>query len=157
MRLERLTPGELPVTVGPWTLVVAIGERSDGRVFRAESDGHGGLPRIGEFTAVSPALLTAPGTRDEVLAELDLARSLVHPGVLRIFACGEHKGVPWYVTEGLPGVSVEEVVSGLGPLTPRQALDVGVQTASALAHAHGGAGRRDRRRQRRLARVRRLR
>ena len=142
MRLERLTPTDLPVSVGPWRLVVAVGERSDGRVFRVESDGSGGLPGRGELTVVSPALLVSPGTRDEVVAELDLARSLVHPGIVRTFSCGEHRGTPWYVTEPGPVASLHEMVRGTGALTPRQALDMGVQVAAALAHAHGGGGRR---------------
>ncbi len=140
MRLERLTSSDLPVSVGPWTLVVAIGERDTGRVFRAESDGRGGLPRVADLTVISPVLLTGPGTRDEILAELGLARALVHPGVVRTYGCGEHRGVPWYVTEPEQGVTLQQIVDGVGPMSPRQALDLGVQVVAALAHGHAGAG-----------------
>ncbi len=135
MRLDLLSPEDLPFAFGQLSLTALLGEGSTGRVFRAESRGVGGLPRVVAVTAV-PA--EGPGSPwPGVLPLVQQARLLRHRGVVQTFSCGERDGGAFVVTELVEGAGLDELVAGTGPLTPRQALDVGVQIAAALGSAHG--------------------
>ena len=64
-----------------------------------------------------------------------LARVEGHPGLVRVYACGEEAGIPWYsmeLVEGSP-LSAELKQRVLGH---RQAASLVVQVARAVAHAH---------------------
>jgi serine/threonine-protein kinase len=138
MLLSELRPDDLPVSLGQLTLTVSLGEGSTGHVFRAETQGVGGFPRV-----VAVAVLRRGGGRPDqsgawggLLPEVQRARQLRHRGIVQTFSCGERDGSPFVVTELVDGVGLEEFVRQAGPLLPRNALDVGIQVCAALAHAH---------------------
>jgi serine/threonine protein kinase len=136
-RLDLLTSDDLPVSLGQLTLCVLRGQGSTGRVFRAETRGVGGLPRVVAVTVLRPADDRVGGDPwGSSLPEVHRARLLRHRGVVQTFSCGERDGLPFAVTELVDGVGLAELVSRAGPLPPRNALDICIQVAAGLGAAH---------------------
>ena len=137
-RLDLLTTDDLPVTLGQLTLCVLRGQGSTGRVFRSETRGVGGLPRVVAVTVLRPS--SQPGGVDAwgpSLVDVHRARLLRHRGIVQTFSCGERDGLPFAVTELVDGVGLDELVRTGGALPPRNALDACIQVAAAVAAAHG--------------------
>ncbi len=133
MRLDRLTMSDLPVSVGDYRLLVALGERGEGRVFRAE-DAAG---RPVEITALWPSLLAGAGVRDEVADELAGVRGFAHPHVVGVLDVGEHHGGLWIANEPVVGVTLRELVSGELRASSGQVLSILVDVLDALVAIHG--------------------
>jgi formylglycine-generating enzyme required for sulfatase activity len=74
-----------------------------------------------------------PVARERFLREARTAARLRHPNIVRVFAWGEHEGVPFYTMELLEGPALA------GPVPPVQAcrLMAKVALAAACAHAAG--------------------
>ena len=62
--------------------------------------------------------------------------ALSHPNILGIFDFGVGDGVPYAVMELLDGRPLREILAD-GPVSPRKAVDYGVQIVAGLAAAHG--------------------
>ncbi len=134
MRLDRLGPDDLPHSFGQLTLSSLLGDGGTGRVFRAETRGVGGLPRVVALLALPPRPSGAWGA---ALPFVNQARLLRHRGIVQTFSCGEHEGGAFVVTELVEGLGLDELVERGGVLSPRNALDVGIQLCAALANAQG--------------------
>jgi len=69
--------------------------------------------------------------------EARLAARLSHPNVIRIYDVGEDgDGRPFIAMEYVDGETLAALVTRQGPLPPREATELGVQIARALAAAH---------------------
>ncbi len=74
---------------------------------------------------------------DQFRHELDIAMRLsARPHVIRILDTGTADGRPYLAMEFCPDGSYTEIVSGHGPLSIRDAIDVGVKVSEALHAAH---------------------
>lgn len=74
---------------------------------------------------------------DQFRHELDIAMRLsVRPHVIRILDTGTADGQPYLAMEFCPDGSYAEIVSGHGPLSIPDAIDVGVKVSEALHAAH---------------------
>jgi serine/threonine protein kinase/tetratricopeptide (TPR) repeat protein len=73
--------------------------------------------------------------RSRFLREARAAAKLRHPNVGSVFHYGEQDGECYYVMELIRGETLTERVQSKGVFTPKQALEVGVQVARALAAA----------------------
>lgn len=73
--------------------------------------------------------------RQRLIREAEAAASLVHPGIVRIHQIGENKGAPYLVMEFIDGRSLSEALQE-GPLAVDKAIDIVVQVARAIEHAH---------------------
>lgn len=69
--------------------------------------------------------------------ELALARSLDHPGIVRVFDTGETRGLHWLTMELLPGTDLTRYTRPSRRLPAPVAAAIGARLAEALAHAHG--------------------
>lgn len=82
-------------------------------------------------------------------AEAHAAAALNHPHIVAIYDWGQdadadagaaraggHGGIPFLVTEYLGGGSLRSMLDASGPLTPAQALLVGLEAARGLEYAH---------------------
>ncbi|MBI2570456.1 MAG: tetratricopeptide repeat protein [Candidatus Schekmanbacteria bacterium] len=89
-----------PVVIGPYRLLVPLGQGSMGVVWLAEhtTSRH----RVALKTVRVPSELLLRGIRTEIRS---LTR-LRHPGIVRVDADGVHQGMPWYAMELLNGVTV---------------------------------------------------
>ena len=68
--------------------------------------------------------------------EAKAAASLSHPNVVAVFDQGQDDGHVFLAMEYVPGLTLREVLTAEGPLSPRAALDVLESVLMALAEAH---------------------
>ncbi len=67
--------------------------------------------------------------------EAKAAGLLNHPNITAVYDIGSHEGAPYVVSELLEGETLRAVLSG-GRLSPRRAIDYGLQMVHGLAAAH---------------------
>ena len=118
--------------VGPFEIVAPIGAGGMGEVFRARD------ARLGRDVAVKilPSLFAADADRlRRFEQEARAAAALNHPNILVVYDVGTADGVPYVVSELLEGETLRQTLER-GALTPRKAIECGVQIASGLAAAH---------------------
>ena len=72
------------------------------------------------------------------LHEARAASALDHPNILTIHEVGDHDGSRFLVSEFVEGETVRQRLER-GSLTLREIVDIGIQTASALAAAHAAS------------------
>jgi len=61
---------------------------------------------------------------------------LSHPNIVSIYDVGEEDGVPYLVMEYVEGSNLKEIIREKGPLSPTEAVNIGIQVCAALEHAH---------------------
>jgi hypothetical protein len=123
-------PGRM---AGRFELLREIGRGSFGVVFEARD---AELGRRVAFKALRPG----PGARDRasqdiLRREAEAAAHLNHPNICTLFDVGHCEGGIYLVLERLEGETLERLLRR-GPLPPDRALDIVIQVARALAHAH---------------------
>ena len=131
--LTDLRPGQ---RVGPFTLLRQAGRGAVAEVFLA-SEGPRKPP-------VALKLLTLEALHsdqaDEVLRrfaqEVETARRLKHPDVVRVLASGKNEGRPWMAMEWLSGHDLTRYIQPSRLLPEAMVVDMGIRLASALAYAH---------------------
>ncbi|HEX7878638.1 MAG TPA: protein kinase, partial [Candidatus Eisenbacteria bacterium] len=124
-----LQPGS---RVGPYVIEHALGAGGMGEVYRAKDE------RLGRSVAIKSLPGTFLGDADR-LARFDrearLLASLNHPNIATIHGLEEADGLPHLVLELIDGETLQARLSR-GPLSVREALDIGRQVASAIEAAH---------------------
>jgi len=119
--------------LGPYEIVGQLGAGSMGVVYRARDT------RLGRDVAlkVMGAAIAGDGERARRFeVEARAAGVLNHPNIVAIHDIGTHDQAPYLVSELLEGQSLRELLHDGKPLSPRKALDYGVQMALGLAAAH---------------------
>jgi len=135
---ESLRPG---LVVGRFELIREIGRGGFGVVYEAlDRD----LRRVIAFKAARPGLCAEAKRGEEWLQrEAETAARLAHPNIVSLYDVGTWKGGPYLIMELLRGETLRQRLKR-GALPLDAALDVSIQVAQALAHAHGaGVAHRD--------------
>jgi serine/threonine protein kinase/tetratricopeptide (TPR) repeat protein len=112
--------------------------------FRVEAPlGRGGMGEVYRATdlalqrPVALKICSGAGKDGSLLREAQLASSLNHPGIAVVYEVGtferEGRSEAFIAMEYVPGATLASL---RGTLSPSQILDVGIQTAEALAEAH---------------------
>ena len=124
-----LQPG---TRLGPYEVVALLGAGGMGEVYRARDT------RLGREVAIK-ALPEAFAKHPERLARFEgearLLASLNHPNVASIFGLEESAGTPYLVLELVEGETLAARLAR-GPLSEREALELGGQVAAAVEAAH---------------------
>ncbi|NMB11853.1 MAG: Stk1 family PASTA domain-containing Ser/Thr kinase, partial [Firmicutes bacterium] len=68
--------------------------------------------------------------------EAQAAASLSHPNVVNIYDVGEVQNTYYIVMEYVRGINLKELIRKEGKLTPELSVDIALQVAAALGHAH---------------------
>src|SRR5687768_4490270 len=79
------------------------------------------------------------GSSDRVrrfVQEAKAASALNHPNILTIYAIDEIDSEHFIATEFIEGQTLRELIRQAAPLKPREAIDIGIQVASALCATH---------------------
>ncbi|MEP6767713.1 MAG: protein kinase [Acidobacteriota bacterium] len=117
--------------LGPYEILAPIGAGGMGEVFRARD------ARLGRDVAIKvlPASFSADADRlRRFEQEARAAGILNHPNITAVLDIGEHDGAPYVVQELLQGETLRQALAG--GLSPRKAIDYGIQIAHGLAAAH---------------------
>src|SRR5436190_8507766 len=118
--------------LGSYEIVAPLGAGGMGEVYRAHD------PALGRDVAIKVLPAAASADPDRLRRFEQEARSaglLNHPNIFSIYGFGEHDGAPYVVSELLEGSTLRDRMAGTA-LSPRRAIDYGLQVAQGLAAAH---------------------
>ena len=114
--------------VSSYEIQSTIGKGGSGQVYHAQPvDG-------GDSVAIK--LLRNAQTTERFRREMELVQQLAHPNVVIAYEVGDHQDMPYIAMEKLPGPDLHQYVVQSGPLTWEQSIDVILQAARGLDHAH---------------------
>jgi serine/threonine protein kinase len=119
-------------SIAHYNLLEPIGTGGLGTVFRARDT------RVGRTVALrvlEPALIADETRRLALLDEARLAAKLSHPNIATLFEVGEADGQAYFAGEFIAGRSLRAEMDGQ-PVSPRRAVELGIQIADALADGH---------------------
>ncbi|MER7177089.1 serine/threonine-protein kinase [Streptomyces mesophilus] len=132
--MEPLTGGD-PRQVGPYRILMRLGEGGMGRVYLGRSPGG----RTVAVKLVHAGLASAPGFRERFAREVHASRAVSGAGTAPVVAADPEADVPWLASAYIPGPSLSETVYRYGPL-PEPALWrllSGLAEALEVVHATG--------------------
>jgi serine/threonine-protein kinase len=125
------------VQLGPWILEELLGQGGMGTVYRARRAADApGDPAVAAVKVLTPELAVDPGFVERFNREIDILRRLDHPHIVRFLDSGSDRGRTWFAMEYVPGQSFEEVFEVRGRLPWGEVLELALQIAPALKHAH---------------------
>jgi serine/threonine protein kinase/Tol biopolymer transport system component len=124
-----LSPG---TRLGPYEIQSAIGAGGMGEVYRARD---ARLERTVAIKILPEHLSSRAELRARFEREARAASALNHPHICHLYDIGSQDGIAYLVMEYLEGESLADRLQK-GALTPKQAMDFGIQIAEALAMAH---------------------
>ncbi|MHC4917646.1 MAG: serine/threonine-protein kinase [Planctomycetota bacterium] len=116
-----------------YELIRKLGEGGMGGVFLARQESSG---RRVALKVLRRELARDEGYVTRLAREAKLASELDHPNIIRAFETGESNGHHYLVMDYVDGRSLSEGLKTRGSLKEREALDVVLQVARALAYAH---------------------
>jgi serine/threonine-protein kinase len=125
-------PPEPSRQVGAYEILELLGKGGMGEVYRARDTRLGRLVAIKFLSKHLQGNVAAAARLDR---EARLASSLNHPGIVTVFDVGQSEGRPFVVMELISGRSLAARLAE-SRMKLREAVDVAVQVAEALAAAH---------------------
>jgi serine/threonine protein kinase len=135
---RRLEPGS---RVARYEVVRELGRGGFGVVYEARDVE---LGRHVALKALRPDRLGRRGKRGEkqralrlslLQQEAEMVAKLQHPNIVTLYDLVLHEGLPYLVLELLSGETLHAALAR-GPVPPGEALEIGVQIARGLTHAH---------------------
>jgi serine/threonine-protein kinase len=132
--LRRLLEEVIEPVDGRYRLLERLGGGGMGDVYLALDQS---LPRLCAIKLIRPERALDPQMRDRFKREVRELAKLTHPNTIRIFDYGQDdNGTFYYAMEYLPGLDLDKLVKGHGPLPPARVVFLLRQVCSALAEVH---------------------
>jgi len=122
-----------PQQVGDYRLLERLGAGGMGVVYKAI---HTRLERPVAVKFPRFAALLDAGAAARFVREAKLLGQLQHPHIVRALDAGDSEHGPYLVTDFIEGETVEQLVRREGPLEFRRALQLALEAAGGLSHAH---------------------
>lgn len=119
--------------LGPYEIAGIIGSGGMGIVLKGHDRA---LDRFVAIKLLAPHLAASGAARQRFLREARAAAAVVHDNVIAIHGVDEFAGLPYLVMPYCRGTTLEQRLRDSGPMTLREILRVGLQTARGLAAAH---------------------
>src|SRR5215208_3961461 len=124
-----LQPGS---RLGPYEVLSLIGVGGMGEVYKARDTR---LDRTVAIKILPDTLAADPQFRERFDREARAISQLTHPHICTLYDVGEHQGTAFLVMEYLDGETLADRLAE-GALPLHQALQTGIEIASALEAAH---------------------
>lgn len=110
-------PRDLPERIGDFRLGARLGGGGMGVVHLARQET---LGRDVALKLVRPELLLFGDARQRFRREVQAVARLQHPGIVQVFAVGEHQGLPWFAMEYAHGATLAEILEALRGRRPAE-------------------------------------
>jgi WD40 repeat protein/tRNA A-37 threonylcarbamoyl transferase component Bud32 len=123
---------EGPRRIGKFELVSTVGSGAFGTVYQAHDVE---LDRTVAVKVPREGSLPAGDQLDRFLREARSAAQLRHPTIVTVHEVGRHEGVPYLVSDFVPGITLADFLTGKR-LGFRRAAELIATLAEALAYAH---------------------
>jgi Tol biopolymer transport system component/tRNA A-37 threonylcarbamoyl transferase component Bud32 len=117
-------------TIAQYEILEKLGQGGMGVVYKARD---AKLDRFVALKFLPPHLAASAADKARFAQEAKAAAALNHPNVCSILDIQEHDDRMFIVMEFVEGQTLRD---SMGQLTPKQAIDIGVQVADGLAAAH---------------------
>jgi len=133
--LKAETHVESPeVQIPGYDILTRLGRGSQATVYKARQVS---MDRVVALKVLDPKVARSPEFKERFVKEARSAAALSHNNIVQAYDVGEHKGVNFFVQEYVEGTTVADVLRERGrPFTEPEALEIILQIAEALAHAH---------------------
>lgn len=130
---EALRPGQL--FAARYLVEAMIGAGGSGVVFRVQDAGRGG--EVLALKVLRPDVAQDdPAALARLAREVDTARQLAHPNLVRTYDLDEAEGIHFLTMEFVEGRSLRDLIDERGALPVPAAVSAVRQLCRALAHAH---------------------
>jgi tRNA A-37 threonylcarbamoyl transferase component Bud32/HAMP domain-containing protein len=127
------TAPETPQQLGRYKITEKVGEGAMSVVYKAFD------AEINRYIAIKqlrPEIVRDPESRTRFLSEARAAGNLIHPNIVTIFDVGEGEQGPYIAMDFLDGPTLEARMRQESKPSLREILDIGIQLAEGLDHAH---------------------
>jgi hypothetical protein len=123
--------------LGPWIIEEELGHGGMGSVWRARrAEDAPGEPAVAAVKVLAPELAADPGLRERFQREIEILRRLSHPNIVKLLESGTQENHVWFAMEYVAGPSLETLREQRGRLGWDEVLQIALQVAPALRHAH---------------------
>jgi len=119
--------------IGPFQLVEEIGVGGMGTVYRAVYEKN---QREVAVKVLSPDLTANESIAQRFIRETEILKKLKHPNIIKYYGAGWNRTQRFYAMELVDGSALDEVIRERGALPWQEVIDIGLQVAKALEHAH---------------------
>jgi serine/threonine protein kinase len=119
--------------LGKWIIERELGRGGMGAVYLGREETSGELAAL---KVLSPELSQEPGFLERFAREISAVSALDHPNIVKFFEAGESDRKHFYAMEYVQGEDFEVILTRFGRLAWREVLDIAMQIAPALKHAH---------------------
>jgi serine/threonine-protein kinase len=127
----------LGARLGPWVIDKELGRGGMGHVYLAHAEAApAGAPSQVAVKILAPELAAEVGFLQRFQREIEILRKLNHPNIVRFHEAGAEDGRYYFAMEYVDGPSLETVREQEEKLPWREVLDLALQLAPALKHAH---------------------
>lgn len=131
--VSPLSPGQVLARFGNCELIEEISRGGVGIVYKARQKG---LNRLVALKVLQGGPSAGPQQVQRFLHEAQAAAKLQHPNIVPIHDFGIHDGQHYFTMDFIEGQSLAEILA-LGPMQPKEALEIVKCVAEALHYAHG--------------------
>ena len=129
-----------PQIFGKYVLEREIAAGGMARVYLATLRGAVGFEKSLVVKQIRPELASDEAFVQRFVSEAKTAVGLSHPNIVAVYELGVEQGVYYIAMELCPGMTLSEVLSATGKLSPEEGAYVGVEICRALDYAHRRAG-----------------
>lgn len=119
--------------LGKYDNLVRVASGGMGTIYRGLDSETG---REIALKVLAAELAENPTTLERFAREADAAARLRHPNIVSVFKRGKKDGMHYIVMEYVDGIDLHRYVTATGPMKPVEVVEVLIQAARALAHAH---------------------
>jgi len=123
----------LPRKMGSFKLIRKLGEGAMGVVYEAIHEPSGRRAAVKEMTTADLRNTTGYKRWER---EIDILKTLKHPNIVRFYANGRSKSVPYLAMELVEGEALDKLLKKRGAFDWRTVAILGAQLCDALHHAH---------------------
>lgn len=119
--------------LGPYRVERTLGRGGMGSVYK------GVHTRSGQAIAIkviAGSVANSPRFRRRFAAEVETLQRLKHPNIVELVGFGEEQGLLFYTMEYVDGHSLHDHLRANTKMPWQEAVQVGIETAAALKHAH---------------------
>jgi tetratricopeptide (TPR) repeat protein/tRNA A-37 threonylcarbamoyl transferase component Bud32 len=125
-------PGAAQSRLGRFVVLETLGQGTFGTVYKARDSQ---LDRVVAVKVPRAGNLAGQGDLDRFLREARSVAQLRHPGIVSVHEVGQLDGLPYLVSDFVPGITLADRLSSARP-TVRESARLVAQVAEALHYAH---------------------